>query len=82
MVVDKEQLGCVSTVYTVLKRQKYTKKRGCWSPREDNEEAARFVGVPHCSSPVLVSENDLACKEGTPYNANPRHSSAVHIFTY
>lgn len=31
------------------------KKRGCWSPREDNEEAACVVAVPHCSSPVLVS---------------------------
>lgn len=35
--------------------EKHPKERGCWSPREDNEEAARFVGVPHCSSPVLVS---------------------------
>lgn len=43
-------------MYCVAVRdQKKPKERGCWSPREDNEEAARFVGVPHCSSPVLVS---------------------------
>lgn len=47
------KINCV--FFVAVKYKTKAKERGCWSPREDNEEAACFVAVPDCSSPVLVS---------------------------